>query len=211
MNICICTIGETNLKLSSDVPLFKYDGEMSHALAVKNAMDHGFTSVMIVDNATFDDNKLFMIPSILREIGADRSHQCVLLGGEHFGIVLGMRPNALFSINGCTWSNGNHAYVLRYSGMRKLANDLVAKPNALTWRTFHTAAVIPSIAHAQKCPEWVTRLPQIPGVIRKFESHKGFQAFLENEWQSLLKSVLAYIVFSIFADKIKAVVRHNCT
>lgn len=213
MNICICVIGKTNLNLNLDVPIFKYPSDTPHFIAVNNAIEEGFTSAMILDNAIFDNRKVFMMPTILKEIQEDRNNQCIFLGGEHFGILIGSSNtiNPLFSIKNCTLTNGSHAYILRYSGMRNIVNRSIIKPNMLTWKQMRTAAIIPSIAFASECPTWVTKLPHIPAILPKFTEHKKLLEFLEHTWQSLMKAIVAYILFWVTAEKIKDTIRNNCT
>lgn len=208
MNICACIIGESNFP-TSIVHIFRYPTGLSHSDAIREAMEQGFTSVILIDNAIFDPRREFMLAGILQSIASDQS-ECVFLGGEQFGPLLGIQT-PLFGIRKSTITHCNHAYVLRYGGMRRLVSLNIVRPTVMNWMQFSTSAVVPSIASLRACPNWVLNLPRIPSVLPKFNTHREFQEFLETRWQSFIKSMIMYAVFSILANKVKCVIRQNCT
>jgi hypothetical protein len=210
MNVCACIVGDVSFPSIADVSIFRYQSQTPHFIVIRDAMERGFTTTIVLDGAIFDERKLFILPSILRQIQMSKNQQCVFLGGEQYGPLISMQTFPLFSIKKCTITHCSHAYVLRYSGMRKMINRKTVKPNVLTWQSYNAATVVPSIASAQSCPRWVTKLPKLP-MIPKFDDHRKFQAFLEADWQAFLKSVIGYLLFTIVSGKIKQKIVDNCT
>jgi len=207
MNICTCIVGDSSFPPLAGVSVFTYDAQTAHSTVVKDAVERGYTAVIVIDGAIFDPRKLFMLPAILHHV----RDQCVFLGGEQYGPLLPVHSHPLFSMKRCTITHCDHAYILRYSGMRKMMNQKTIKPTLLTWRSYDSVAIVPAIASARSCPNWITRLPKIPMILPKFEDHCKFQAFLETEWQSFLRSIIGYILFSMVSETIKRSIVANCT
>lgn len=213
MNTCACIVGSSSSFLPpAGVATFRYPPQTPHFVAIQDAMERGYSMVIMIDDAIFDPCKLFTLSAILQQIQVNRNWQCVFLGGEQYGPLLNVQAsNPLFSIKTCTITHCSHAYVLRHAGMTKMINEKTIKPTLLTWKTYSSATVVPSIASAHSCPPWVKNLPKIPMILPKFEDHRKFQEFLEIQWQSFIKSVICYTLFAIISERVKRTIIDNCT
>lgn len=207
----------------------------AHQQAARDAVALGARGAIIVtSDAVWSDGPLraaAQLGDALRMLERDhRFAELVLLGGEHYGPLLpfvgGPAPLGGLALAVSTFSTCCHAYVVRDSGLRKLAAAALrdhrgdcfdalcgASPRQLDGLFFlglRKLAVVPALAH-QRCvpPSTLARFGQrsliaciVPPALRSTD-HRCVVRFLEGEWQSCILAVVAGLLFSVAATQLR--------
>lgn len=135
----------------------------------------------------------------LRAAARQPAAGCILLGAEHYGLLVGPGP-----LRWCTFSVGRYAYLVQHAGLARLARGApLSSP---------VAAMTPSLVHRTPAPARpVLRQLPLSLLMPGSGGHEALVAALEERWQGLLKAVLAYAVFGVASAQIKATMSELCT
>ena len=183
-----------------------------HQTACKNAIDNEYMGTFIFDETCiFSKNFFLMFRDFCAHVIANRSGEIFYCGSENFGPTIGHIHKQGLSMLYCTVNTSHHAYYIRGSGMRKLAETALMggvisdMQMILQYRKWTTC---PSLVH-KKYVSGVARLIQLPLLqsllTRKVENHADIQNVLDTDWQSFMFGIIMLIVF----QRVREIIENN--
>lgn len=171
----------------------------SHAALAAAAVRDGWSRLLIFESdaapsAGFAAGAARALHAAARQPAAG----CILLGAEHYGLLVGLGP-----LRQCTFSVGRYAYLVQHAGLARLARGAALGV---------PVAVTPSLAHRTPAPvrPLLRQLP-LSLVLPGSGGHEALVAALEDRWQGMLTSALAYAAFGVASAQIKAALADMCT
>ena len=182
-----------------------------HQQACKYAIqNHYFGTFIFDETCQFSKEFFLMFREFCESVQSNKSGEIFYLGSENFGPIIGRSRKKGVSIVCSTFNSTHHAYYIRGTGLRKLAevslSGNIADHFFMNMRLRKWSAM-PSLVSKKDITGIAAHIVKFP-VFHFFlstplKTQSSVQSILETEWQSTIFGVFMLVVFSTIRNYIQ--------